>query len=198
MKFFVTHYTPLVERKQHIIQNLKDAGIEDYEFIETKDREELTLEEMHKFMNITTSELSLFLKHVEIFKMDTGNDIIVVFEDDAILCDNFKIQLDACLFQLQNETWDALFSGECCNMHCDTGSKLVKQTNQSRGTCMYVLNKGIGNRLYNIFCNQSIVTYPIDWWLYKIQPSYNLNYFWSEPTLVSQGSDTGLFKSSLR
>ena len=62
---------------------------------------------------------------------------------------------------------------------------------------MYVLNKGIGKRLYDIFCNQSIVTYPIDWWFYKTQPDHNLNYFWSEHTLVSQGSDTGLFQSSI-
>jgi hypothetical protein len=197
LKYFVTHYTPLVERKQHILQNLKDADIDEYEIIETKDREVLTQEELNKFGRINQSEISLFLKHVEIFKMDTGNDIIVVFEDDAILCDNFKTKLDACLSELQGESWDVLFSGECCKLHCDTGGKLVKHTNKSRGCCMYVLNKGVGKRLYDIFCNQSIVTYTIDWWLNKIRSDNNLNYFWSEPTLVSQGSDTGLFQGSI-
>jgi hypothetical protein len=198
LKYFVTHYTPLIKRKQHILQKLKDADIYEYEIIETKDREVLTQEELNKFTKIKESEISLFLKHVEIFKMDTGNDIIVVFEDDAILCDNFKTKLDACLSELQGESWDILFSGECCGLHCDIEpGRLVKKTGMSRGCCMYVLNAGVGKRLYEIFQNQSTITYTIDWWLYKIQPNHNLNYFWSEPTLVSQGSDTGLFQGSI-
>jgi len=213
MKFFVTHYTPLVERKQNIIRNLNNAGIEEYTFIEIKDRDVLTPEELSKFKNITSSEVSLFLKHVEIFKAfdDDGllpdrrvslggeNELVVVFEDDAILCDDFLVKLETCLSQLQNEQWDVLFSGECCNLHTDVAAgKVIKQTNLSRGACMYVLNSGVGKRLYDIFKSQRIILDPIDWWFNKIQSINKLNYFWSEPTLVSQGSDTGLFKSSLR
>ena len=199
MKYFVVHYTPLVERKENIIKNMRDAGIDEYEFIKTKDREDLTPEELGKFKNITISEVSLFLKQVEIFKMDTGDELVVAFEDDAILCDDFLVKLETCLSQLQNEQWDVLFSGECCNLHTDVATgKVIKQTNLSRGACMYVLNSGVGKRLYDIFKSQQIIMDPIDWWFNKIQPSNRLNYFWSEPTLVSQGSDTGLFKSSLR
>ena len=34
MKFFITHYTPLVDRKENIILQLEKYGIIDYEFIE--------------------------------------------------------------------------------------------------------------------------------------------------------------------
>jgi len=199
MKFFVVHYTPLVERLDHMIRNLKSIGIEEYTIIESKDRETLTPEELSKFKNITISEVSLFLKQVEIFKMDVGDEIIVAFEDDAILCADFSRRLEICLSELQNEQWDVLFSGECCNLHCEVEpGKMVKQVNQSRGACMYVLNVGVGKRLYEIFENQEIILDPVDWWFNKIQPIHDLKYFWSEPTLVLQGSDTGLFQSSLR
>jgi glycosyl transferase family 25 len=199
MKFFVAHYTPLVERKQHIIQNLKDAGIDDYEFIETKDRETLTEKELSKFCNITPAEISLFLKHIEVFKEDDGKDTIVAFEDDAILCTNFLKKLDDCLSQLQETQWDVLFSGECSNLHCDVKpGELIKRTDMSRGACMYVLNVGVGKQIYELFNKQEKITVPIDWWLNSVPTTSGLRFFWSEPTLVSQGSTTGLFKSALR
>jgi glycosyl transferase family 25 len=200
MKYYVTHYTPLVERKQNIIRELAYAGITEYEFILSKDRDVLTANELQKFSGITNSEASLFLKHMEVYKTDgLDNKIVVVFEDDAVLCPNFSKRLNACLLQLKNENWDVLFSGECCGLHCDvTPGKIIKATNTSRGTCMYVLNFGVGKRLYEIFNTQSVIRSPIDWWFNFINSEYNLNYFWSEPTLVEQGSDNGLFKSSLR
>jgi glycosyl transferase family 25 len=198
MQFFVTHYTPLVERKTNIVNNLRNAGIDEYTFIETKDREALTPEELGKFTKITESERSLFLKHVEVFKMCNDDDYVVVFEDDAVFCDNLVRRLNVCLSQLETERWDALFSGECCGLHCSIeNGKMVKETNGSRGTCMYVLNKGVGKRLYEIFERQELIHKPVDWWFGEIRPDNDFRYFWSEPTLVSQGSDTGLFQTSI-
>jgi len=199
IKYYITHYTPLVERKKNIIRELKSAGITEYEFILSKDRDVLTELELKKFAGITNSESSLFLKHMEVFKHDCGNNIIIVFEDDAVLCPNFMERLNTCLLQLKNENWDVLFSGECCGLHCDVEpGKCIKATNTSRGTCMYVLNFGVGKRFYEIFNAKGVIHSPIDWWFNFIKPEYGLNYFWSEPTLVEQGSDNGLFKSSLR
>jgi hypothetical protein len=93
MKLFITHYTPLASRKQNIIKQLNEAGIYDYEFIETYDREQLNKSDIEKFSQIKLSDISLFLKHIEIFKKEL-DDIVVVLEDDAILVDNFKDKLD--------------------------------------------------------------------------------------------------------
>ena len=198
-QFFITHYTPLVERKNHIINELRKAGIEEYTFIETKDRDVLTPEEVSKFTQITKSEISLFLKHVEVFKLDINDKYVVVLEDDAILCENFCENLTNYIYQLQSERWDVLFPAECCDLHCNVDQgKNVKQTNSSRGTCMYVLNYGAGKRLYEIFNGDDNVHQPIDWWMNYATKSNDVVYFWSEPTLVSQGSSTGLFSTSLR
>ena len=62
IKFFITHYTPLVERKQNMIQQLEKYGITNVEFIENYDRELLTDQDICKFASIKMSEISLFLK----------------------------------------------------------------------------------------------------------------------------------------
>jgi hypothetical protein len=200
IKYYVMHYNPLVERKAHIIKQLESVGIKEYEFILTKDREVLTENELKKFSGITSSEASLLLKNVEVFKSDgLDNQMVVVFEDDAVFCHNFIERLNICLLQLKTEEWDVLFSGGCCDLHCSTDpGKMVKLMNRSRGACMYVLNFGVGKRLYEIFNSKKVITAPIDWWFNHIQSEYGLRYFWSEPVLAEQGSSTGLFNSSLR
>ena len=197
MKFVITHYTKLTERYVHIVNQMKTAGITDYEIIKTHDRDDLTHNEIIKFSKITNSEISLFLKHIEIFKTAPEDEIIVVFEDDAILCENFMNKMNLCISQLEQVEWDVLFSGECCNLHYKPESgKNIKKSIGSRGTCMYILNTGVGKKLYNIFNSQPVISNQIDWWFNKIMVDNKLQYYWSEPTLVSQGSD-GLFKTAI-
>lgn len=62
MKLFITHYRPLILRKQNIIKLLNNANITDYEFIESYDREQLTNVDLEKFSQINLAEISLFLK----------------------------------------------------------------------------------------------------------------------------------------
>lgn len=196
MKFFIAHYKPLRERHGHIVKQMELAGINDYTFILTKDREELTASEFSKFEEVSPSETSLFYKHVEIFK-HSADEIVVVFEDDAILCKNFLESLQKCLNELQTQKWDVLFAGECMNLHCNVNKPhVVKKMNKSRGTCLYVLNVGVGKRLGEIFENQPKIKSPIDLWFNEINLTHDLTYHWAEPTLVKQGSD-GVFKSSL-
>jgi hypothetical protein len=63
---------------------------------------------------------------------------------------------------------------------------------------MYILNKGVSSKINKIFNNEIFINKSIDWWFNIINPKYNLKYLWSEPTLVSQGSEIGIYKSSIR
>lgn len=198
MKFFITHYTPLKNRKVHIIDQLKKHNITSYEFIESHDRENLTDTDLKKFTNMRPSIISLFLKHVEIFKKNI-NDIVIVFEDDAILVDNFNEKLSLYLDKLKNMEWDIIFSGECCNIH---PLNIYKDTIfypclLSRGTCMYILNTSTSNKLLQIFNNSSVISDAIDHWFNIINTNNLLKYYLSEPTLVIQGSENGNFNTSL-
>jgi GR25 family glycosyltransferase involved in LPS biosynthesis len=198
MKIFITHYTPLKERKQYIINQLNNANITDYVFIDAYDKEELTQSDVNKFFGIKPSEISLFLKHIEIYKK-CNNDIIIVLEDDAVLVDNFKSKLEYYINISKSLDWDIIFSGECCNLHItNTTDTILYKSYYSRGTCMYILNYGVCNKLISIYNNEKCIDRPIDHWFNYIILKYRLNCFWSEPTLVSQGSEVGIFTSAIR
>lgn len=195
IKIYITHYTPLKDRKDNIIKQLKNYNLNNYEIIETFDREVLEETDINKFSNIKLSEISLFLKHNEIFKKE-DNEIVVVFEDDAVLVDNFDEQLTNYLEELKTLDWDILFCGECCNLHkTKIGNKIFYETNTSRGLCMYIMNKGVTSKLKKIFELENNINKPIDHWFNDIKVKYNLKYLWSEPTIVHQGSEIGLFHS---
>ena len=121
-----------------------------------------------------------------------------MFEDDAILVDNFKEKLTIYLNELKTMEWDIVFSGECCGLHANIEPNKILYESTSRGTCMYILNKGVCKKINDIFNIEQQINKSIDHWFNDIQPKYNLKYYWSEPTLVSQGSETGVFKSVLR
>jgi GR25 family glycosyltransferase involved in LPS biosynthesis len=200
MKFFITHYTPLVDRKQHIIRSLHNANIDDFKIVDVYDKESLTKLDTDKFSEIKLSEISLFLKHVDIYKKHV-DDVVVVLEDDAVLVDDFKEKLDYYLDAIKRSgsEWDILFTGECCNLHAVNNEKQIfHKLPYSRGTCMYVMNKGVCAKLNNIFDNEQLITKSIDHWFNYIIPKYNLNAYWTEPTLVFQGSEIGYFKSAIR
>ena len=205
MKTYITHYTPLKNRKEHIIHELNKHDVEGFEFIEKYDREHLTNDDLKKFRNITFSEISLFLKHVEVFKMNANNndDIIVIVEDDAVLLNDFKQKLHDCLDKLSNVSWDILFPCACCSLTAENfvdyvKGKLVYESQSSRGTGMYVLNKGVCNKLEYIFTNLEYdIELPIDHWFNYVKRVYDLKYYWSEPPIVEQGSENGIFNKSI-
>jgi len=201
MKIYINHYTPLTSRKENIINQLKMYNIEDYEFIEKYDREDLKQDDIKKFSGIKLSEISLFLKHIEIFKKELdNNEKIIVLEDDAIFVDNFKEKLDIYIKELEKiNDWDVIFSADCCNLHIQSvKEKLFYKSNGSRGTCMYILNAGVCKKILKIIDIEKCINKPIDHWFNLIQHKYNLKYYWSEPILVKQGSEIGIFNSAIR
>jgi GR25 family glycosyltransferase involved in LPS biosynthesis len=198
MKFYITHYTPLTERKKKILEQLNKFKITNYEFIETYDKEILTENDIKKFKDIKTTEISLFLKHVEIFKKE-DNDIVIVLEDDAIFAEDFLNKLDNYINELINYEWDILFCADCCNLHEKViSNKIFYNTKYSRGTCMYILNKNVSSKINNIYNLEEKIDKAIDLWFNMINDKYKLKYLWSEPTLVKQGSEMGIYRSSIR
>lgn len=198
MKFFVVHYTPLTERKHNIIKQLEKANITDYEFVETYDKEVLTTTDLAKFSNMRMTEISLFLKNIDIFKREI-DETVVIMEDDAILIDNFKERLEQYLTILEKMDWDIVFSGGCCNIHARTEpGRIFYETNNSRGTCMYIMNKGVCKKINDIINNEIQIMKPIDDWFCLMNRKYILKYLLSEPELVIQGSEIGVYNSAIR
>jgi GR25 family glycosyltransferase involved in LPS biosynthesis len=217
MKIFVLHYSKLVERKQNILQQFSTQNITNYEFIELFDKDVLTNEDKKLFIpDFKPSLMSLVLKHFYVYKeIAEKYHQALILEDDVILSNNFTTILNHYLCQLPND-YDMLFIGNGCNLHID--SKLIKpnqniylkdkqqvfgfghQVNATtRCTDSYIVSNKCAKQLCNYIANlQYKINLPSDWWINLADTHNNFNIYWAEPTIVVQGSEIGLYKSSLR
>lgn len=127
MKTFIIHYTPLIERKVHMDNEILKTELES-EFVLNFDKEELTEYDkaIFDFTSVWTnrtlweSNASLICKHIEAYRrisqqqLDFGH----IIEDDVILSTHFKESSLSYISQLP-EDWDILFFGDGYkgNMH---------------------------------------------------------------------------------
>lgn len=201
MKFYVTHYTPLIQRKKHMIYQFENFLIKNYEFIEDFDKEKLSREQISKFNNITPSECSLFLKHIECYKklLESDDDLCIITEDDSIFDKQLFDKLEQIKKELKEYTNYIIFCSDSCDIHTKekiTKDKLVYYAEGSRGTGFYIITKHAARILYDNFNHTDKVSLAIDHWLNKF--NNNIDYFYSEPYVALQGSVSGLFRSSIR
>jgi glycosyl transferase family 25 len=223
IKIFVLHYSKLTSRKQHILEQFKNHGIQDFEFIEQFDKDEITNENCSQFdqqyIKNRPGELSLHLKHFYVYQLMVNENIdeALIFEDDVILSDGFIEKLTEYMRQLPT-TYDMLFIGNGCQLHIPSNrivpgqyiyekyiyGKYVDTTDD--GTCVatrctdsYIIHNRCAQKICNYIANlNNTITLPIDWWLNKAAQDNKLTVYWSEPTIVTQGSHIGLFSCSLK
>ena len=68
----------------------------------------------------------------------------------------------------------------------------------TRCTDSYIVSNKCAKQLCNYIANlQYKINLPIDWWLNLADTHNNFNIYWAEPTIVTQGSQNGIYKSSL-
>jgi len=213
MKIFVAHNSKLVDRKIHMLQQFQKHNISDYEFIEKYDKDEITDYESSLFdINYKKSTMSLHLKHNYLYKLIAENyENALIFEDDVILSDNFSEILNKYVTQLPKD-YDMLFIGDGCNLHIEK-HKIIHNKNiyerslykspgggdgASRCTDSYIISNKCAKKMCE-YINKLThkINIPIDWWLNVAARDNNFLVFWAEPTIVTQGSQNGLFKTSL-
>lgn len=212
MKIFVIHYSKLVDRKRHILEQFKKQNITDYEFIEKYDREDLQDCDTILFdMCLKKSMISLMNKHFYVYKLIAENyENALILEDDVILSNNFTNILNEYMIQIPKD-YDMLFIGNGCNLHIEK-CKLISNQNiyekclyptswggdgASRCTDSYIISKKCANTLCEYINNLKCkIKLPSDWWLNVSARDNNFKVYWSEPTIVKQGTQNGLFVSS--
>ena len=204
MKIFVLHYSKLVNRKKHILEQFNKQGIINYEFIEKYDKDEITHYESNLFdTNYTKSTMSLHLKHNYVYNIIAENyECALIFEDDVILCDNFMDKLNNYITQLPKD-YDMLFIGDGCNLHIEN-HKLISNQNiyekslyptswggdgASRCTDSYMISKNCANKLCEYINNLEYkIKLPIDWWINVAARDNIFKVYWAEPTIVTQST----------
>jgi glycosyl transferase family 25 len=211
MKIFVIHYKKLIERKVQILEQFKKYNITDYEFIEI-DRDELYKENICMFQeNYSNSQIAISLSHFYAYKQISDKyDNGLIFEDDIILSDDFINICNKYITQLPKD-YDMLFLGDGCNFHIET-DKIIPNNyiyekclypttwggdGATRCTDSYLVSKKCAKKICEYINNLSYkIQLPIDWWLNVAARDNNFKVYWCEPTIVTQGTQNGLFISS--
>uniref|UniRef100_A0A6C0DJ37 Glycosyltransferase 2-like domain-containing protein n=1 Tax=viral metagenome TaxID=1070528 RepID=A0A6C0DJ37_9ZZZZ len=203
-RVFIVHYKKLNERKDHILQQLRKYDINNYEFIEI-DRDMLESYDLSVFREgYSNVHAAITLSHFYAYKHAMKYSNSLIFEDDAILSDDFMKQLQSYMNQLPND-YDMLFIGDGCNHHI-SADKIVPSKNvykrnldnefASRCSDSYIITREAATKIskYIDALNKNSIADNIDLWINIAAKDTGLNVYWAEPTIVTQGSQSGLFE----
>jgi hypothetical protein len=163
-----------------------------------------TLVRMYPFranFPLKRSEISLSINFLNVFKMglDKKQDTILVFESDAILHPDFIKKMDKVMNELSENysVWHMLSIGAGMNRHYDKikKNKSIYKVNSIRCLDSFVISR-IGMKF--ITDNLKKVNIPIDEHLNLFAVQNKLMVLWLEPTIVVQGSQTGINLTTIR
>jgi GR25 family glycosyltransferase involved in LPS biosynthesis len=197
-----------------MLKQFEKYNLTDFEFIEI-DRDEVENYDLtifkEDFKKIHKSQMAITLSHIFAYKeiLDKYENALI-FEDDAILCENFIEIYNYYLTQLP-QNYDMLFIGNGSFLHIKK-ELLVPNKNiylksveiedwapmgAAKCTDSYLVSKKCAKKLLeSIEKIKNKVNLPIDWWLTYLLKENNLIVYWAEPTIVTQGTQNGIFIKS--
>lgn len=220
IKVFVIHYKKLTERKAFIIEQFTKFNLTNYEFVSI-DRDEINNYDLSIFSNEfnrtnNKHSVAILLSHIHaITEIKNNYDKAIIFEDDVIFSKDFSEKLERILKELPS-TFDMAFLGDGCWLHIPSHlinphqliyKKCIEPTDWggdgiTRCVDSYIVNKKCAITICNYIDNvvrrelDKKINYNSDWWFNIVGRDCNLEAYWIEPTIVTQGSQNSLFKCS--
>ena len=217
---FVAHYTPNAKRRKVLELIHKKENLTNVTWITEYDREEISYElytkcfqadhleyqkrgqdpnEFFPHYPLTPSVVSLALKQKEIYRRISlcDSEYGIMFEDDAILCENFIERFRGYMEEIPKD-WDVAFIGQgggkrIQGTHPDTHWYL-KGHPADRCADSVILTKEAASKIYQCFNNYKIC-FPGDAELGFWMKILEMKVFWLEPPIVVQGSQNGMYGS---
>jgi len=207
-KIYVLHVKEGYEdRAKSIEEQLSNLNLE-FEFVLEHDIPELTETELSKYFVkghvLRDPELSCSMKHIETLQKieKSEGEIFLVLEDDVLFN---KKTLDI-LTQLESElktieTDFVISLGNAANMYTPKKElkegKLLYRNIENRAADSFLISKkAVQKRLH--WLEKNTTTLPADHMYNLIDNEVNNKIYWLEPTIVTQGSQAGLFISSIQ
>jgi len=211
MKIFIIHYKKLLERKIHILEQFIKHGIRDYEFIQI-DRDEISDDVLPFFAdNYEKPLIAIALSHFHAYKQIVEkHDYALILEDDVVLDEYFTEKLNQYLDELPSD-YDMLFIGDGAFLHMDPSiiepNKHIYKKDPypsewgglgaTRCVDSYIISKKGAMQICEYIQKLEYkINDPLDFWLNIPILEMKMNIYWAEPTIVSQGTLTGIFESS--
>jgi glycosyl transferase family 25 len=203
---YVIHAKSLPERTDHIRGELHRAGIP-FEWVLDYDVGEIPIEVENKYFHpdtdLTPGQKSCALKHIVAMQRicDRGQDLALIFEDDALLVPDFMAKLKPILAESRH--WSRpriLHLGAATNFYTPASAiqpgRLVYEGSRVRNMEAYALG-AIEARARLDWLAQNPLRDPIDIAFNAGDPAMGIPFLWPEPPLAEQGSLNGVFQSSL-
>ena len=152
------------DRKLAMIEKFKKCGVIDYEIIQAVDGKQLApsvelkrLFEGNDF-NYRRGVMGVALSHFKLWKeltLEPNMNYYVIFEDDVVLCEQFKEKLDFAICEFTKENMDYLYLGansihtvnsDLANLKC-----VRSDGEQGEGAYAYIISKSTAEKLLQYF-----------------------------------------------
>lgn len=219
---YVVHYKGNIERRALMEKIFAKEQMENVEWILDWDREEVTYQmyvdnfqadhleyqkrgqdpkEFFPHYPLSPSMVSLCLKQKEAFRRIGYGDTPygIMFEDDAIVCEDFKNTF-AIYFEQLPLDWDVAFIGQGAGKRIakdklvDGQNWYLKDHPADRCADSVLFKKDSAKRIFDHINHYKICFNPdpeLGFWMKMLK----MNVYWLEPPIVAQGSQNGLFKT---
>ena len=152
------------------------------------------------FRRLSKREIAVTIAHVHTLKQigQSKSDWALVLEDDAILADDFAVRFDTWLAEAPADA-DVIYIGSCSSLRIadtDPGKHFYRKDHPA-SKCS---DSTLFHRRAAAALAPALVPFAltIDWELNHHFRTLDLNVYWLEPPLVSQGSESGVYPSSQR
>jgi GR25 family glycosyltransferase involved in LPS biosynthesis len=159
-----------------------------------------------KYINLKTGEIGLAQTYERLFehivKNFNENELFLTLESDVIFTENFPQKLNIILqeFNFLNKENSVVFLGDGCNMHPIPNQQKTEhlyQTNGTKCTDSMLLTYNCVKNLH-IFTQNNIINRPIDHIWNDTFKNYDISAYWSEPPIIQQGSQLGIYPSMIK
>jgi len=222
-KVYVLHYTKLKERRENIEKSLNNFGI-NYELVTDFDQENISEEVINEwystneetynskidplwgiaqnpFRKLNLAEISCTIKHYLCIEKVAENcsNYGLILEDDVFFVEGFVEKFNYFLSETPDD-WGAIFMGCCANLRVP--KNLLRQGIHSypvnhpasRGGDSYILRKDAAQKIISTMKPFNTIS---DWELACQLHQHDIKTYWWEPPLVAQGSENGIYTTTL-
>jgi len=206
-KVFVIHVKEGFEdRRAHIQSELERHGI-DFEFVLTDDIPDFTEERINAFFSadhfLKDSEVSCSLKHysvlerVELLKYS----LVLVFEDDVFLAQNFNSVLDEVLCEAEKkDSGYVIYLGNAGNKYVTpeeiVPGQILYRKESGRAMDSYLMDSVAAMRRLD-YIRTHKGNLPTGHMMNLVDNAVGNTIYWTHPTIAEQGSQNGRMRSTV-
>ena len=203
---YVIHARKYVERSVYMRAHLAQFGIP-YEIIEPFDADQITEVERARWVSrdstLSPALVSSVFKHIEALRRMVAGNIsrALIFEDDVVLHPQFNEHLNR--FLDEADRFDHPYSVQIgCANNMFVPARLLKPgqhlypADQVRAADSFIINQSAARRRLE-WLERNKFFEPADHLYNRTDREMGIRFYWSDPTIVEQGSMNGMFQSTL-